>query len=145
MDKELYNMTSTTLYLLPLLFSEDIKHIDIINKDFKAAYIADFDKKQYDDKILLVYDDYSINIPLTSRVDSYKRNDNTVLVYNLPDEFTEDYYKFLIRNLKGLSDKAKKRILEFWEEGEKSALYKTLYGKGNKMPEINLHLEVLGL
>jgi len=145
--KEIYNTkTSSTLYLLPLLFSEDIKYKDIINEDFKSVYIADFEKKQYDDKILLVFNDYKCNIPTTNKVDQYKHNDNTVLVYNLPDEFIEDYYKFLIKNIINLSDKAKSRILSFWEEDEKSILYKTLYGKrGNKLPEINLHIEVLGL
>ena len=145
--KEIYNIqTSTTLYLLPLLFSEDIKYNDIINEEFKAAYIADFENKQYDDRILLVFNDYKRNIPTTNRIDQYKSNDHTILVYNLPDEYTDDYYKFLIRNIEGLSDKAKKKILAFWEEDDKSILYKTLYGKrGNKLPNINLHIEVLGL
>lgn len=145
--KEIYNtQTSTTLYLLPLLFSEDIKYNDIINEEFKAAYIADFENKQYDDRILLVFNDYKRNIPTTNRIDQYKSNDHTILVYNLPDEYTDDYYKFLIRNIEGLSDKAKKKILDFWEEDDKSILYKTLYGKrGNKLPNINLHIEVLGL
>ena len=145
--KEIYNtQTSTTLYLLPLLFSENIKYNDIINEEFKAAYIADFENKQYDDRILLVFNDYKRNIPTTNRIDQYKSNDHTILVYNLPDEYTDDYYKFLIRNIEGLSDKAKKKILDFWEEDDKSILYKTLYGKrGNKLPNINLHIEVLGL
>ena len=145
--KEIYNtQTSTTLYLLPLLFSEDIKYNDIINEEFKAAYIADFENKQYDDRILLVFNDYKCNIPTTNRIDQYKSNDHTILVYNLPDEYTDDYYKFLIRNIEGLSDKAKKKILDFWEEDDKSILDKTLYGKrGNKLPNINLHIEVLGL
>ena len=145
--KEIYNtQTSTTLYLLPLLFSDDTKHTDIINEEFKAAYIADFENKQYDDRILLVFNDYKCNIPTTNRIDHYKNNGNTILVYNLPDEYNDDYYKFLIKNITGLSDKAKKKILDFWEEDEKSILYKTLYGKrGNKLPDINLHIEVLGL
>lgn len=145
--KEIYNtQTSTTLYLLPLLFSDDIKYNNIINEEFKAAYIADFENKQYDDRILLVFNDYKCNIPTTNRIDQYKSNDHTILVYNLPDEYTDDYYKFLIRNIEGLSDKAKKKILDFWEEDDKSILYKTLYGKrGNKLPNINLHIEVLGL
>ena len=145
--KEIYNTkTSATLYLLPLLFSDDTKYNNIINEEFKSAYIADFEKKQYDDRILLVFNDYKCNIPTTNRVDQYKRNGLTVLVYNLPDEYNDDYYKFLIRNITGLSDKAKKKILDFWEEDEKSILYKTLYGKrGNKLPNIDLHMEVLGL
>lgn len=147
MDNKIYNMTSTTLYLLPLLFSEDTTHNTIINKDFKSAYIADFNKKQYDDNILLVYDDYSMPMPVTNRLAIYKNNKSTVIVYNLPDKYTDDYYKFLIKNVSAMSDNAKKRILDFWEEGEKSILYKSLYGSKtkDKLPEINLHIEVLGL
>lgn len=146
MDKNILNMTSTTHFLLPLLFADDIKYHQIINENFKSAYIADFVRKQYDDKILLVYDDYLINIPSICRIDSYKDDNRTILVYQLPDEFVEDYGKFLIGNFRDLSDKAKQKILNFWEEGKKTMLYRTLYGgKGIKLPEVNLHLEVLGL
>lgn len=138
--------TSTTLFLLPLLFSDDIKYTQIICKEFKNAYIADLENKQYDDKILLVYSDYPKGVPLTNRIADYKTDKNTIFVYELPEEFIDDYGFFLTGDITKFSDKAKKRILDFWQEGKNSLIYTALYALNSKaLYQVNLNREILGL
>jgi len=122
--------TQTTYFLVPLLFSKDTKYTQIINKDFRNAYIADLDNKQYDDKILLVYSKYPVGIPAGSRLTEYKNGDNSVLVYNIPDDLKEDYGHFLRGEWSQLTDESKEKILTFWEEGEESLIHGIL----NKIP-----------
>lgn len=124
--------TQTTYFLIPLLFSEDTKSSQIINNDFIDAYIADFNKKQYDDKILLVYSERQTGMPVTNKVDEYKDDKHRILVYELPNIFIDDYGHILKGNWSKLSDNAKERILNFWEETEDSFIYGVLYKKLNK-------------
>lgn len=123
--------TQTTYFLMPLLFSEDIKGSQIINDNFKNAYVADFNKKQYDDKILLVYSEKT-ELPVTNKLDEYSFNDNRIFVYSLPDIFDDDYANILKGNWSKLSEIAKQRILSFWEETENSFIYGLLYHIPNK-------------
>lgn len=124
--------TQTSYFLIPLLFSEDTKSSQIINDDFINAFVADFNKKQYDDRILLVYSNKKTVIPVTNKIDEYTTDDRRVFVYELPDVFTDDYAHILKGNWSKLSDNAKRRILSFWEETEDSFIHGTLYHIPNK-------------
>jgi len=110
-------------FLVPLLFPKDTKASQIFYEEFKDAYIADYKRKQHDDKVLLVYDKYTIDIPLTSRNSEYTDYNGHILVYNIPEEFNDDYGKFLRGEWSKLSQKAKDLILNFWDEDENSLLY----------------------
>jgi len=110
-------------FLVPLLFPKDTKASQIFYEEFKDAYIADYKRKQHDDKVLLVYDKYSIDIPLTSRSDEYNDYNGHVLVYKIPEEFIDDYGKFLRGEWSTISQNAKDIILSFWDQDEDSLLY----------------------
>jgi hypothetical protein len=121
------NNNQSCYFLVPLLFSKDTKSSQIFNENFKNAYIADFKKIQHDDKVLLVYNKYSIDIPVTTRDDKYKFENNDVLVYKIPEEFSDDYGKFLRGEWSKISDNAKKLILSFWDQDGKSLLFGILH------------------
>lgn len=117
------NNNMSCYFLVPLLFPEDTKSSQIFTEKFKDAYIADYKRKQHDDKVLLVYDKYSIDIPLTSRECEYKDEGNDILVYKIPSQFIDDYGRFLKGEYSNLSQEAKDLILGFWDQDEESLLY----------------------
>jgi len=133
MDITQLKNTQATYFLIPLLFAEDIKHYHILKEEFRNAYIADLDNKQYDDKILLVYSEYPVGIPAGKRLEEYKHNGNVVFVYDIPEEFKDDYGHFLTGEWSSLSDNAKQKILSFWEEKEDSLIYGILYKEANRL------------
>jgi hypothetical protein len=56
-----------------------------------------------------------------------------VLVYPLNLEFEEDYEKIIRGEYSTISEKAKNRILSFWEEDNNSLIWGVLYKKGDKV------------
>lgn len=123
--------TQTTYFLVPLLFSEDIKSSQIINDNFVNAFVADFNKKQYDDKIILVYSEKA-DLPAKNKVDEYKDETRRMFVYELPEAYQDDYANVLKGYWSKLSKDAKERILSFWEETEDSFIHGVLYHTPNK-------------
>jgi hypothetical protein len=143
-----YYKTDTTKFILPLLFNDNTKHTNILTNDFKNAYIADIDDPSKDDYILVEFADSGSN-PLTNNTESnleetYIKDDSIIYAYSIPDKFIEDYYKFLSGKYSEFSEQAKKHILNFWGEDDKSPLYRVLYGNSENWPSPNVKKEILG-
>lgn len=115
--------TDTTKFILPLLFNEDTKYPEIITDDFKNAYIADIDDQSKDGHILLVYTE----VTYTQCKEVYEKGDLFIHVFSIPEEFIEDYYKFLSGKYSEFSEQTKQRILSFWDEDDDSLLHGILY------------------
>ena len=127
---------------MPLLF-ENHKFNEIISdfKSFVDAYIADFDKPNYDNKIILVFNTKQKDLPSINQVDKYTKTikDKGVehefycYVYDLPDKFADNYTAWLIGRYSLFSNDAKKQILNFWSAGKETLLYGVLYRTGSKI------------
>jgi hypothetical protein len=130
--------TNTTKFILPLLFDEHTKYHGIFNNFFINAYIADFANKENDDKIHLLFADYpslTIQQTLPDPITEYEYKDGFVLVYDLPIEWENDYIKIITGQYSTVSEKAKNRMLSFWEEDSTSLLWGVLYKEGNAVRE----------
>src|SRR5512133_2932116 len=120
MDILLFNKTKASQFLMPLLF-DNKKFTDLITdfKDFVNAYIADFDKPNHDNKVILVFNTKQKSLPETNQIDKYTKEikDGEVThffyVYDLPTQYEDDYAMWLLGKYSMLSDKAKQQILNF--------------------------------
>ena len=136
MDILAYDRTLTSQFLMPLLF-DNKKFTEIITDfdSFVNAYIADFDKPNNDNKIVLVFNAKQKELPETNQVDKYtktiKDGDLFFYVYNIPKGLEENYTSWLIGRYSLFSDKAKKMILNFWDVGRNSLTYGVLYKTGD--------------
>ena len=135
--------TLTSQFLMPLLFEN--KQFSRIIPDYETfinAYIADFDKPNYDNKIILVFNTKQKDLPELNRVDKYTKTikdgeeDKEVFayVYEIPDDLSENYTDWLMGKYSMFTDRAKQIILNFWEAGEDTLLYGALYKKGDAIP-----------
>jgi len=140
MDILNYNKTQTTQFILPLLF-RDKKFTQVIT-DFDSlinGYIADFDRPNYDNKIILVFKNKQNGLPTENMIEHYTKtikdgedsNEIFVYVYDLPNDYQEDYTFFLLGKYSRFSDDAKKKILNFWDADENTLLYGALYRTGS--------------
>jgi len=130
--------TNTTKFILPLLFDDNINYHEIFNNFFINAYIADMANKDNDDKIHLLFADYpslTLQQKLPDPITEYEYKDGFVLVYNLNPKWEDDYIKIISGGYSTVSEKAKDRILSFWEEDNTSLLWGVLYKKGNTVRE----------
>lgn len=136
MDILNFRCTYTTKFILPLLFKERIPHTKVLNENFINAYIADLEKKENDDKIHLLFSDYP-SIALTNLlpepVTEYENNRGYVFVYDISEEYHEDYWNFLTGKYSQFSENTKQNIIDFWGVEEDSLLYGVLYKKGDKI------------
>jgi hypothetical protein len=126
--------TNTTKFILPLLFDIHTRHHELFDNFFINAYIADVANKENDDKIHLLFADYpslALTQKMTDPIAEYKYEDRYVLVYPLENKWDDDYNKLITGQYSTISEKAKDRILSFWEEDTESALYGVLYKEGN--------------
>jgi acyl-CoA synthetase (AMP-forming)/AMP-acid ligase II len=139
MDILNYNKTQTTQFIIPLLFKD--KQITEIITNFDSlvnGYIADFDKPNLDNKIILVFNSKQKQLPEENQIEHYtktvkdgeKTNDLFFYVYDLPEKYQEDYTFFLVGKYSKFSTEAKSQILNFWEAGENTLLYGVLYRTG---------------
>ena len=129
MDILKFNKTFTTKFILPLLFEQYTDYTEIFNDSFINAYIGDIENKEYDDKILLMFSDYPSMLlakKLPNSVAEYMADDKYILVYDIPKEYADEYYKFLEGNYHNFDEESKRRILSFWKCNENTLLYKTL-------------------
>jgi hypothetical protein len=123
---------------MPLLF-EGKKFTNIISdfKSFINAYIADFDKPQYDNCIILVFNTKQKDLPATNQKDHYTRvvksNELYFYVYEIPTDLSDEYTKWLFGKYSTFTDRTKQIILNFWEAGKTSLLYGVLYKTGAKI------------
>ena len=136
------NSNNSTIWLLPMLNEKGFKHNDIINEYFINAYIADIDKPENDNKLLIKYfvvegipkffnEDNKYTIYLDESDDSF------VVAVNIPEEHLSNYHKFLAGQYSKFSKEYKQLILQFWEEDESTLLYGILHktGRAEKMFE----------
>ena len=125
--------TNTTKFILPLLFDEHYKYHELFNNFFINAYIADMANKENDDKIHLLFADYPsliIQKKLPETITEYQHKDGFVLVYPLASEWEEDYEKIIRGDYSTVSEKAKNRIISFWEEDNTSVIWGVLNKQG---------------
>jgi hypothetical protein len=139
MDILAHNKTITSQFLMPLIF-EGRKYTEIITdfKSFINAYIADFDKPKYDNKVVIVFNKKQKDLPALNQIDHYTHEikdgkENFVYVYDIPDSQIDNYNLFLEGKYSLFTDKAKEIILNFWEAGANTLLYGVLYKKGAKI------------
>jgi hypothetical protein len=132
--------TLTSQFLMPLLFEH--KQFSKIISDYTSfvnAYIADFDKPQHDNKIIVVFKTKQKYLPELNRIDSYtktiKGDERFIYVYDIPDDLSENYSFWLLGKYSQFTDRAKKIILNFWDAGEDTLLYGALYKKGDAIPK----------
>lgn len=126
--------TNTTKFILPLLFENNLRYHELFNNFFINAYIADMANKEYDDKIHLLFADYpslTLSKNLPDPVTEFEYKDGFVLVYPLELHWEDDYNKIITGQYSTISEKAKERILYFWEEDSTSLLWGVLYKSGN--------------
>lgn len=135
MDILRYNKTQTTQFIIPLLFRD--KQFNELITDFDSlinAYIADFDKPKYDNKVIIAFRDKQKNLPEENRIEHYTKTIKDEIihfyVYSLPKEFEEDYTLFLLGKYSSFTESAKQKILNFWNSNEDSLLYGALYKTG---------------
>jgi hypothetical protein len=138
MDILLHDKTLTSQFLMPLLF-ENHKFNEIISdfKSFVGAYIADFDKPNYDNKIILIFKTKQKDLPSTNQVDHYtktiKDGELYAYVYEIPEDLADNYTAWLMGRYSLFSDKAKEMILNFWSAGKDTLIYGVLYKTGVKI------------
>jgi hypothetical protein len=137
MDILNFKGTYTTKFILPLLFKDFTNYNRLFNESFLNAYIADMANKDNDDKIHLLFADYpslSLQKLLPDPVTEYEHGDGRyVFVYDIPEEYREDYTKFLMGSYSKLSDKAKVKIVSFWQVDTNTLLWCVLYKQGDKI------------
>lgn len=127
------DITKTAIFIMPLFLGKSVNYKAIVDKDFVNAYIADLNKPELDDKLLIVYKrnrqiDFGEKL-LTDYV--YKKDNKTykVFVIEEDDDYTEDVLKVMASEYSKLSEEAKDTILKFWNQGEGSDLWCVLYKK----------------
>ncbi|MFW6225668.1 MAG: hypothetical protein ACOC3V_01755 [bacterium] len=150
MDPTLIVTTHTTKFILPLFVKENTKYKDI-QDTFINAYIADKKLPEYDNCIFLVFsghDYYNAENKETKYIkDNYKNifinmeldNHDVIYIYDIPEEYLEDYFNFLQGNYKKFKESTKEKILKFWQVSEKSLLYNILYN--NKDFDFEKHIK----
>lgn len=136
MDILAYNKTFTSQFIMPLLF-KDKKFTEIITdfESFVNAYIADFDKPEFDNKIILVFNEKQKELPESNMIEHYTKliKDETLYfyVYEIPEEYSENYVFWLMGKYSLFTKEAKEQILNFWDCGENTLLYGALYKTGD--------------
>jgi len=126
------NKTATTKFILPMLF-KDVKFNKVLIEGFRNAYVADFDKPEFDDHILIVFKDELCEFDTIfaefqkDLVDTYMSNKDFIHVFKIPEGMESDYYEVIAGNYSAISDTYKKQLLNFWDKDDNSDLYKVLY------------------
>ena len=141
MDPLRLKVNVTTTFMLPLLYKSGLKHSDILTDTFIDAYIADIDKPNNDNKLLIRYahihglpewiDDQSL----------YEAEDDSWMVtHEIPDEFADEYTNFLIGDYSKFSKEYKNQVLHFWEANEDTLLYGVLNRTGEEIKQFLLEV-----
>jgi len=112
--------TSTTKYILPMIFGNNYRSEEIIKNGFINAYLYK------DDRLILVYKLSEDNIGMDKNL---KENDNYVgdldlnknsvgYIFQIPEEYKEDVDKLKEGLNTKISDNHKENILRFWNLDE---------------------------
>ena len=118
-----------------MVFENNVRYDKILTEDFKNAYIADVDNPDSDSSIVLLHNNPMIpklvfepprqvyeSTPIEEDGTTYN-----IEIYNVPEEWAEDYYQFMSGSYTNFSEEYKQRLLHFWDKDENSELYKILY------------------
>lgn len=135
--------TLTTKFIMPMLFNEKTKNDTIQFDTFVNAYLADFNKPEYDDNILLVFEEDSVTPGGFKEV--YVENNQVIYVYDIPEKWTEDYFTILMGDYTKISNEYKQHLLLFWEQDSTSDLYKILYKAGISYKTLNITKEIYNM
>ena len=130
MDPLRLNVNLTTVFILPMLYDKDLKHSDILTDNYENTYIADLDEPVDDNKIIIRYDDDR-------------------QTFEMPDEYLDEYHKFILGDYSKLSNEYKQKVLNFWEANEDTLLYGVLYKEGETIvnfwkDNLDTNLEIIG-
>jgi hypothetical protein len=133
------DLTEATKFVLPMLYTKDRTDEFFITKNFENCYIGDRNKEELGQGIFLLYN-YKVDVKFVKferslelipeyQTDYDYSNENQVMfVYNIPEQFTDDFEHFKLGNFHLFSDEYKQQILKFWGiEKTNSFFYKTLY------------------
>lgn len=137
MNPLVLKLNNTTRFLLPILYAKGLKYNDVLNNFFISAYIADIDRPENDSRLSLKYMTIdAIPKELDGETTHDPEDDSFLVTFDIPEEFMDDYYKFLSGEYSKFSKKLKEYIMSFWEEDNKSALYGVLYHKKNLVKQV---------
>jgi len=138
MNPILLNKNNTTKFILPMVLSDDKTYKDILTDNFINAYIADFNKPEYDNMILVVfYEEEEIG----GWKEVYIHNNHVIYVFETPKEQEEDFFSSMAGLYSTLTDEYKKRLLQFWEQEEGSDMHCILYKINKKKNDKQVKLE----
>lgn len=115
----------TTKFLLPIMFP-NFTHDQLFSNYFEEAYIGMLDGDDYDDTIILAYEEVPVPEDTPTDLNVLKVTDNYI-VYEIPEELDDEYSKFLNGRYSELTEESKQKILNFWDEDESSILHGILY------------------
>jgi len=147
---ELGNSQNNTLrFLMPLIYEQGINSDNTVTEPFIGAYIKDAKNKEYDDKLLLVYDSKN---ELTNKVsevltkskhylESYSNENNKlkVFVFDIPENKQPILELFKEGKYTQFPSLYKTNIMKFWnlEEGDDMFTY-ILYGVDESQMDNNV-------
>lgn len=133
-------LNESTRFILPMLGSKDRKDSFFIIPEFHGCFISDMHKPELQNKIILVYD-YKMNLPFIKferalelhpdyeKDYDYADEQQVAFVFDVPQEFANDYELFKTGQYSQFSDEYKKQILSFWGlKGENNIFHGLLYG-----------------
>jgi hypothetical protein len=118
-------LTQTTRFVLPMLYTKDRGDDFFITKNFKNCYIGDANHPELGDNIYILYDynsDYD-----------YSDNRQVMHIFKIPEEHSTDFLLFKSGDYTKFSEKLKQKILLFWKvenQVENNTLRDILYGIG---------------
>jgi hypothetical protein len=124
----------TTIFVLPSIVSPVLyfKLQKVINSDsFVNCYLGDVDKPEYDDHLLMVFNnemkmtELKILESLSNYINLYTKDEYIVVVFELDHD--NDYYKLISGRYTEIDDIMKEKILKFWELAKDSAIGSLLH------------------
>jgi len=119
------NLNESARFILPMLGSKDRKDSFFIIPEFHGCYIADSHKPELQNKIILVYD-YKMSLsfikferalelhPYYEKDYDYAEEQQVAFVFEVPEEYQNDYELFKEGQYSQFSDEYKQQILDFW-------------------------------
>ena len=125
------NKNKSTIFILPMVF-DNLKHTDILTEDYANAYIADFETLEFDDDLIVVYNDKAKAQLQSAKAlgkTTFTYKDQLAQVYEIPEKYLVDYFKVIAGQYSSISEGLKQVMLSFWENDEKSSLYRVLYAE----------------
>jgi len=140
------NKTATTKFILPMLFeSTTVKYNKVLSTCFINAYVADFDKPEWDDHIIVARTQARDECLGAGLIDVYESDKDTLYIHTIPEGREPDYYEIIAGNYSAISEEYKKQVLNFWDKDDESDLYKVLYKRikdiRNKSHEIEFDID----